>query len=67
MFAAIYYVVDKSMESLSLFPQFRAMILAVVPNVAQSLIAGAGDFYTWQLAEKIYGTGSNIGWATVGF
>jgi len=65
MFAAIYYAVDKAMGYLSCFPQFRAMILATVPNAAQAFIAAAGDFYTWQLAEKIYGTGGNIGWATV--
>jgi len=56
---------DKPMEYLGFYPQFRAMILAVVPNVAQAFFAALGDYYTWKLAQKIYGTGSNYGMATV--
>lgn len=53
------------MEYLGLYPQFRALILSSAPNVVQAFIAAAGDYYTWQLTEKIYGTGSNIGNAAV--
>lgn len=53
------------MEFLQFFPQFRAMILAVLPNVVQGVFAGLADFYTWQLAEKMYGIGSHTAWATV--
>lgn len=54
------------MEFLQFFPQFRAMLLSVLPNVVQGIVAGIGDYYTWQLSERIYGTGSNTAWAAVG-
>lgn len=53
------------MEFLEFFPQFRAMILAVLPNLVQSIFAGVGDYYTWQLAQKLYGVGSTTAWTTV--
>lgn len=53
------------MELLSCFPQFRAMILSVLPNLVQGVFAAAGDFYTWQLAEKFYGVGSHAAMAAV--
>lgn len=53
------------MEFLGFFPQFRAMILSVLPNVVQGIIASLGDFYTWKLAEKMYGIGSNAAMVTV--
>jgi phosphatidylinositol glycan class B len=65
LFAFFYYVADKPMEYLGFFPQFRAMILAVLPNIVQSVIAALGDFYTWKLAQKMYGVGSNAALATV--
>jgi phosphatidylinositol glycan class B len=65
LFAIIYYVADKTMASLGCYPQFRAMILAVLPNLVQAYFAALGDFYTWQLSEKIYGEGSNDAWTTV--
>ncbi|CAG8972604.1 hypothetical protein HYALB_00005373 [Hymenoscyphus albidus] len=65
MFAAIYYAANKTMELVSCFPQFRAMILKVLPNVVQALFAAATDYYTWQFAEKIYGKGSRSAWVTL--
>jgi phosphatidylinositol glycan class B len=65
LFAVIYFLVDKPMEFLKFFPQFRAMILSVLPNVVQGVIAAFGDYYTWQLAQKIYGIGSNAALVTV--
>lgn len=53
------------MEFLQLFPQFRALILSYLPGVIQSIFAGIGDFFTWQLAEKLYGAGSTSAWTTV--
>jgi phosphatidylinositol glycan class B len=55
------------MEYLSLFPQFRAMILVLLPNLVQAYFAATADYYTWQLAEKIYGTGSSASWSAVRF
>jgi phosphatidylinositol glycan class B len=53
------------MEYLEFFPQFRAHILGFMPRVLQSIFAGIGDFYTWRLAEKMYGVGSTSAWTTV--
>ena len=65
LFAAVYFIVDKPMEYLGFFPQFRALILSVLPNAVQAIFAGLSDYYTWQLAEKIYGVGSNTAWVAV--
>lgn len=39
--------------------------MVVAPKVTQAVFAALGDFYTWKLAEKIYGHGSNEAWAAV--
>ncbi|KAH6711222.1 glycosyltransferase family 22 protein [Leptodontidium sp. MPI-SDFR-AT-0119] len=69
LFAIVYFVADKAMTFISLFPQFRAMILALLPNLVQAYFAAVGDYYTWQLAERMYGTGSKVSsaafWMTV--
>ncbi|KAL3428269.1 alg9-like mannosyltransferase [Phlyctema vagabunda] len=65
IFAAFYYGCTKVMRALSFFPQFQAILLAVLPNSLQSLIAGLGDYYTWRLAEKLYGTGSDAAWTAL--
>jgi hypothetical protein len=56
------------MTAVSCFPQFRGMILSILPNVVQGLFAAVGDYYTWQLAERMYGIGSRstsavVSWA----
>lgn len=53
------------MSAVQLFPQFQAMMLKALPKVVQGLFAASGDFYTWRLAEKIYGEGSNTAWVAV--
>ncbi|KAH7409133.1 glycosyltransferase family 22 protein [Cadophora sp. MPI-SDFR-AT-0126] len=69
LFAIVYFAADKAMTFISLFPQFRAMILAVLPNLVQAYFAAIGDYYTWQLAERIYGTGTKVSsavfWMTI--
>ncbi|QSZ29776.1 hypothetical protein DSL72_004293 [Monilinia vaccinii-corymbosi] len=55
LFAVAYYLVDKPMAFLNFFPQFRAEVLAVLPNVIQAILAANCDYYTWRMAEKIYG------------
>lgn len=42
------------------------MILALLPNLVQAYFAAVGDYYTWQLAERMYGTGSKVSSAAVG-
>jgi phosphatidylinositol glycan class B len=53
------------MRLVSCFPQFRAMILSILPNVVQGIFAATGDYYTWQLAERMYGIGSKSTLAVV--
>ena len=58
-------VVDNIMKLLYLVPQYRAVVLIMVPKVAQAVFAALGDCYTWKLAEKVYGEGSAASWASV--
>lgn len=53
------------MKGLSMYPQFRAMIVVHLPKIFQGVIAAFGDFYTWKLADKVYGRGSNYAWTAV--
>lgn len=53
------------MEWLEFYPQFRGLIMVAIPPLLQSLCAGVGDFYTWKLAERTYGRGSNTAWVAV--
>ena len=39
--------------------------MIAAPKVAQALFAALGDYYTWQLARKIYGKESRRAWAAV--
>ena len=65
LFGALYYVANQLMKSLSMYPQFRAMIVVHAPKILQALIAGLGDFYTWKLADKVYGRGSSSAWTAL--
>lgn len=65
IFAVVYLIFDKPMEFLEFYPQFRGMVLTALPSLLQSICAALGDFYTWRLAEKIYGRGSNTALAAV--
>lgn len=65
IFALLYFVADRVMSVMSMYPQFKAIILAYLPKVVQGLVAAVGDYYTWQLAEKVYGQGSNAAFTTV--
>lgn len=65
LFAVLYYVMDHFMTFLSMYPQFRAMILVYLPKVFQGVIAAYGDYYTWKLAERVYGRGSNASWTAL--
>ncbi|KAM0157005.1 hypothetical protein ACHAQE_006169 [Botrytis cinerea] len=65
LFAAAYYLIDKPMEFVNFFPQFRAEVLAVLPNIIQAIFAAGCDYYTWKMAEKMYGLGSRTGYVTL--
>ncbi|KAK2882457.1 hypothetical protein FQN49_000349 [Arthroderma sp. PD_2] len=63
LFAAVYRLVDAAASLLHVSPLNRADLLIAGPKVAQGLISAAGDYYTWRLGSKIYGTdGPEAGW-----
>ncbi|KAJ4392024.1 glycosylphosphatidylinositol anchor biosynthesis [Gnomoniopsis smithogilvyi] len=65
LFALAYTVVDEITALLSCSPSFRASILAVLPKLVQACFAVLGDFYTWKLAEKVYGQGTRSAWSAL--
>ncbi len=65
LFAGVYVVVDNIMILVQIVPPLRPLVLGFLPKAVQAVFAGIGDFYTWKLAEKIYGQGSNTSWAAV--
>ncbi|KAL6716379.1 glycosylphosphatidylinositol anchor biosynthesis [Lecanora helva] len=63
LFAIIYKVTSGLSWILRLSPSYRADILVAAPKITQAAIAALGDFYTWKLGERTFGTGSNESWA----
>lgn len=61
----MYIAADAFARLTSFVPPLRAVFLAAVPNVAQGIFAALSDFYTWKLAEKVFGQNSNTAWSTV--
>ena len=43
----------------------RADLLVAGPKTFQALFAATGDYYTWKLAENIFGKDSNTAWTTL--
>ncbi|KAI9808366.1 MAG: glycosylphosphatidylinositol anchor biosynthesis [Phylliscum demangeonii] len=64
IFAAFYYLVSTTARWLGVTMNLRAAWLLVTPKVVQALIAALGDFYTWKLADRIYGKESVVPLAT---
>ena len=55
LFAVAYLVVDHVARFLGMSPHLRSEALVVIPNIVQGLIAALGDWYTWRLAERLFG------------
>lgn len=53
------------MGLLGISPAITSTVLVALPKIIQSVFAAASDFYTWKLAEKLYGVNSNQSWAAV--
>ncbi|KAF3482934.1 uncharacterized protein GIQ15_02258 [Arthroderma uncinatum] len=58
LFAGVYRVVDAAASLLHLSPLSRADLLIAGPKVTQGLISAVGDYYTWRLGGRIYGSSS---------
>ena len=53
------------MTLFSFSQNIKAMLLVLLPKAFQGVFAAVGDYYTWKLAEQVYGTGSNTAWTAV--
>ncbi|MCJ1431751.1 glycosylphosphatidylinositol anchor biosynthesis [Xylographa pallens] len=65
LFATIYWLAAAVAKLLHLSAHNRAELLIAAPKVFQAIFAATGDYYTWQLGQKVYGNDSNEAWATV--
>ncbi|CAD6565340.1 MAG: glycosylphosphatidylinositol anchor biosynthesis [Alectoria sarmentosa] len=65
IFAAVYMLSSGLSWVLHLSPTYRADLLVAAPKVTQAIFAAVGDYYTWKLGERVYGSGSNEAWATL--
>ncbi|KUL88447.1 hypothetical protein ZTR_05504 [Talaromyces verruculosus] len=64
-FAAVYYVAGSFAWIARLSPLTAAELFVAAPKTAQAILAATGDYYTWNLSNKIYGTESYEAWATL--
>ncbi|EXK95104.1 GPI mannosyltransferase 3 [Fusarium oxysporum f. sp. raphani 54005] len=60
LFAGVYLIADFISSRILPIGILRAAILVAAPKALQAVIAGLGDWYTWQLAVSIYGANSNV-------
>ncbi|MCJ1396368.1 glycosylphosphatidylinositol anchor biosynthesis [Xylographa bjoerkii] len=65
LFATLYWLSAALAELLHLSAHSRAELLIAAPKVLQAIFAASGDYYTWQLGQKVYGRDSNEAWATL--
>ena len=65
LFGAAYHAAYRLMSLLDVVPFIKSSVLVALPKIIQSVFAAGSDFYTWKLAEKVFGANSNPAWATV--
>ncbi|CEJ92070.1 hypothetical protein VHEMI07747 [[Torrubiella] hemipterigena] len=57
MLFAIPYIITDALCSAARIPlSIRSHMLLAAPYILQAYIAAIGDWYTWKLAERVYGT-----------
>ncbi|KAI1355839.1 Alg9-like mannosyltransferase family-domain-containing protein [Xylaria sp. FL0043] len=59
-----YFIVDSFWASYKV-PTVKAKWLLMAPKVLQTVFAALGDWYTWRLAERLYGSGSAAAWSVL--
>ncbi|OTA93097.1 glycosyltransferase family 22 protein [Hypoxylon sp. CO27-5] len=64
VFAFGYWIVQ-SYGGLRMAPQTKAKWLIAVPKIIQTGLAALSDWYTWRLAEKLYGNGNIASWSVL--
>ena len=52
-------------DALRLSEQYRTELLLAAPKFAQAFFAALGDYYTWKLAQRVYGREDNKAWAAL--
>ncbi|KAF2421510.1 hypothetical protein EJ08DRAFT_597430 [Tothia fuscella] len=65
LFAGIYRVASIVSQLCNLTPEQRAAVLLAAPKVAQATFAVSLDFFTWRLAQRIYGPESVAAFTTL--
>ncbi|KFA75140.1 hypothetical protein S40288_02828 [Stachybotrys chartarum IBT 40288] len=60
IFSVAYFAADLVSRALPTANAFKVAALLAAPRMLQALFAALGDWYTWQLATKIYGTDANV-------
>ncbi|KAL8745733.1 MAG: hypothetical protein Q9190_002172 [Brigantiaea leucoxantha] len=64
IFAGVYRLVSTLSPAMHLSPHSHAELLIAAPKVVQAICAALGDYYTWKLSGRLYGSRSNEAWAT---
>ncbi|KAI2637309.1 glycosyltransferase family 22 protein [Xylaria nigripes] len=64
IFALAYFIVDNFWASYTV-PSVKAKWLLMAPKALQTVFAALGDWYTWRLGEKLYGSCSAAAWAVL--
>ncbi|KAJ3577995.1 hypothetical protein NPX13_g2567 [Xylaria arbuscula] len=59
-----YFIVDSFWASYNV-PTVKAKWLLMAPKVLQTVFAALSDWYTWRLAEKLYGPSSAAAWSVL--
>ncbi|KAK7415085.1 glycosylphosphatidylinositol anchor biosynthesis [Neonectria punicea] len=65
LFSGVYLLAEAISSVLPTGNVLRAEILVAAPAALQALIAGLGDWFTWQLAVSVYGPNSNVSFFTL--
>lgn len=65
VFSVGYWVVENAFGPRFLAPQLKTFVLVSMPKVVQAGFAALGDWYTWRLAENLYGHGTATAWTVV--
>ncbi|KAH7326407.1 family 22 glycosyltransferase [Stachybotrys elegans] len=60
IFSLAYTLADAIARVLPFFASFRVTALLAAPRILQAVFAALGDWYTWQLATKIYPQDANV-------
>jgi phosphatidylinositol glycan class B len=65
IFGAVYWVSEVVAQALQFSPAARDELLLAAPKTVQAAFAALNDYYTWKLAERIYGHDSSKAWAAL--